>query len=202
MALLGLMRGRKIVTKLLADSKLSLKICVVICPLLELLGTLSLVSTAALCSLASASGTTLNKPADSTMVKPCIRKLVRNWAMATWGLTAFSLTSVIWPLTRGSTTTLTPAITPIVRATSSMSVALKFKVMKSPRLGAAALAGTAFCVTALAGASFCAAALVAAAFCAKAQLGSHSSVHSSTPMGPGNARILEYVVTVMQFNPV
>ena len=134
MVLLGLISGRSMVTRLLADSKFSLKICVVIWPPGAPLGALSLVSTAALCSLASASGTTLNKPADSTMVKPCIRKLVRNCAIATCGLTDFSLTRLIWPLTRGSTTTFMPEITPMVRATASMSAALKLSVMWSPRL--------------------------------------------------------------------
>ena len=68
------------------------------------------------------------------MVKPCRRKAARNWFMATVGDTGFSVTSVIVPLTRGSTTTLAPEMVAMVRATASMSALLKFKVIGSPRL--------------------------------------------------------------------
>ena len=68
------------------------------------------------------------------MVKPCKRKLLKNCAIATLRLTGFSVTKVMVPLTRGSTTTFMPEIKAIVRATASISALLKFKVIGSPGL--------------------------------------------------------------------
>ena len=54
------------------------------------------------------------------------------------GLTGCSVTSVIVPLTRGSTTTLRPVRVARVRATASMLALTKFRVTGSPRLAAPA----------------------------------------------------------------
>ena len=61
--------------------------------------------------------------------------------MATLRLTGFSVTKVMVPFTRGSTTTFMPEIRAMVRATASISALLKFKVIGSPGLG--------FCANAL-----------------------------------------------------
>ena len=55
--------------------------------------------------------------------------------MATLRLTGLSVTKVMVPLTRGSTTTFMPEIRAMVRATASISALLKFKVIGSPGLG-------------------------------------------------------------------
>ena len=136
MVLFGLISGRSTGTRLLAFSKLSLKICVTICPPW---GTPALLvappcetATLAACSLASASGTTLYRPAASTTVKPCKRSAARNWSKA-WAVgTGRSVTRFSVPLTRGSTTTLRPLMVAMVRATASISAPTKFSVTGSP----------------------------------------------------------------------
>ncbi len=132
MVLFGLMSGRSTGTRLAAFSKFSLKICVTTCPPAGARPDGPWVTvTASACSLASASGTTLYRPADSTTVKPCSRSAARNCWNAAWGGTAFSVTSVSWPFTRGSTTTLRPVMVAMVRATASMSAPAKFSVTGS-----------------------------------------------------------------------
>ena len=87
--------------------------------------------TAPPCSLASASGTTLSSPPDSTTVKPDSRSVATNWLNAAVGDTGLSVLSVIVPLTRGSTTMLRPLIAAMVRATASISAFTKFSVTGS-----------------------------------------------------------------------
>ncbi len=132
MVLFGLMSGRSTGTRLAAFSKFSLKICVTICPPAGARPDGPWVTaTVAACSLASASGTTLYRPADSTTVKPCRRSAARNCSKALAGETARSVTRLSWPLTRGSTTTLRPVMVARVRATASMSAPEKFSVTGS-----------------------------------------------------------------------
>src|SRR6218665_3200276 len=107
MVLFGLISGRSTGTRLAAFSKSSLKICVTICPPPGVLPVLPCATlTLPPCCLASASGTTLYRPAASTRLS--------------------------WPLTRGSTTTLRPVMVAMVRATASMSALAKFSVTGSP----------------------------------------------------------------------
>ena len=129
MVLFGLINGRSTGTKLLAVSWLSRNICVMICPLAA--GTAP-ADTAPLCNLASASGTTRYRPDDSTNAKPCVRSWLENWRSACAGVTGVVVTSVMVPLTRGSTTTLRPVITARVRATASISALAKFSVTGPP----------------------------------------------------------------------
>ena len=141
MVLFGLMSGRSTGTRLLAFSKLSLKICVAICPPCSVVPVPPCdTPTLAACSLASASGTTLYSPAASTTVKPCRRSAARNWSNATAGGTGRSATRLIWPLTRGSTTTLRPVMVAMVRATASISALAKFRVTGSAVAVAGAVA--------------------------------------------------------------
>ncbi|MGC3984047.1 MAG: hypothetical protein QM777_04590 [Pseudorhodoferax sp.] len=80
MVLFGLISGRSTGTRLLALSWLSRKICVTIwLPPGRPPSPPSLTLTGLLCSLASASGTTLSRPAASTTVKPCMRNAAMNW---------------------------------------------------------------------------------------------------------------------------
>ena len=125
MVLLGLIKGRSTGTRLLAVSWLSRKICVMIWPLAA--GTAP-ADTVPLCSLASASGTTKYSPEESTSAKPCVRSWVENCLNAWVGVTGEVVTKVIVPLTRGSTTTLRPVMTAMVRATASISAFKKFRV--------------------------------------------------------------------------
>jgi hypothetical protein len=55
------------------------------------------------------------------------------------GETALSVSSVIWPLTRGSTTTLRLVMAAMARDTASISALVKFSVTGSPgrKLGVA-----------------------------------------------------------------
>ena len=87
--------------------------------------------TAPPCSLASASGTTLQQAADSTTVKPGRRSVARNWLKAAAGGTGRSVVRLIVPLTRGSTTMLRPVMAAMVRATASISALTKFSVTGS-----------------------------------------------------------------------
>ena len=141
MVLLALISGRSTGTRLLADSWLRRKIWVVIWLPTAAPGTASPTVTPALCSLASASGTTLYRLPDSTSVKPCRRNAARNWLMAAARLTGFSVTRIMVPLTRGSTTTSTPMMPAMVRATASISALTKFSVTGSARDRAAGAAG-------------------------------------------------------------
>jgi hypothetical protein len=100
------------------------------------------VLTVLLCSLASASGTTLYRPSASTTAKPCSRSAEANWLNAAPGWMARSVTKFMVPFTRGSTTTSRPVTTAMVRATASMSALAKFSVMGSPRRGASPCANT------------------------------------------------------------
>ena len=69
MVLFGLISGRSTGTRLAAFSKLSLKICVTICPPPVLAGAPPCQTRTLLpCSLPSASGTTLYRPPASTTV--------------------------------------------------------------------------------------------------------------------------------------
>ena len=67
------------------------------------------------------------------MVKPCRRKAAVNWLMATARLTGFSVNRVLVPLTRGSTTRLTPMMVAMVRATASISAFTKLSVIGATR---------------------------------------------------------------------
>ena len=131
MVLLGLMRGRSTGTRLLAFSWFSLKIWVMIWPLL--VGTAP-AETALLCSLASASGSTVYSPDDSTRAKPWVRSCTANRRKAWAGGTGIWLDSETVPLTRGSTTTLCPDKVAKVRATASMSALTKLSVTGSCRV--------------------------------------------------------------------
>jgi hypothetical protein len=133
MVLLGLIRGRSTGTRLPAFSWFRRKICVSSWLPLARSGPSF---TALPCSFASASGTTLYSPADSTTAKPCSRSAARNWFHAAAGGWGLSLCRFIVPLTRGSTTTLRPVITASVRATASMSALAKLSVTPSPGLTA------------------------------------------------------------------
>ena len=95
------------------------------------------------CSLASASGTTLNKPWVSTTAKPCKRSAAKNWVQASAGETGSSVLRLSVPLTRGSTTRFLLDKVASVRATLSMSALTKFRVMGCA--AAALAAGPAAC---------------------------------------------------------
>ena len=125
MVLFGLINGRNTGTRLVAVSWLSRNICVWICPLAT---GAELADTAPLCNLASASGTTKNRPEDSTNAKPCVRNCAENRRKACAGVAGTAVTSVMVPFTRGSTTTLRPLITAMVRETASMSALMKLSV--------------------------------------------------------------------------
>jgi hypothetical protein len=94
-------------------------------------------------SLASASGTTLSSPPDSTTVKPDSLRVATNWLNAAVGDTGRSVLSVMVPFTRGSTTMLRPLIAAMVRATASISALTKFRVTGSLERWACDTAGTA-----------------------------------------------------------
>ena len=143
MVLLGLISGRSTATRLLAFSKLSLKICVTTCPagVAAAVGVplgLGTSVTPPPCSLASASGTTLYRPLLTTMLKPCSRRVAKNWSQATAGDTGFSVLRLMLPLTRGSTTRLRPVKPARVRATASMSALTKLSTMGWPGLAVCA----------------------------------------------------------------
>ncbi len=126
MVLLGLIKGRRIGTRLLAFSCVRRKIWVWIWPP-PALGRAP-IETAPLCSLASASGITSTMPALSTSAKPCVRSCAANRRSACAGETGVVLVSVMVPLTRGSTTTLRPVMVAMVRATASISALAKSSV--------------------------------------------------------------------------
>ena len=144
MVLLGLISGRSTATRLLAFSKLSLKMCVTTCPAGAVAGAggvptgLGTSVTPPPCNLASASGTTLYRPLLTTMLKPCSRRVAKNWSQATAGDTGFSVLRLMLPLTRGSTTRLRPVKPARVRATASMSALTKLSTMGWPGLAVCA----------------------------------------------------------------
>ncbi len=135
MVLFGLISGRSTGTRLSALSWSSRKIWVTIWLPAGLFGD---TDTTLPCSLPSASGTTLWMPPDSTTVYPCSRNAARNCPYATAGDCGLSLLRLMTPRTRGSTTTVRPVITPMVRATASISAPTKLSVMGSPGFWASA----------------------------------------------------------------
>ena len=128
MVLLGLIKGRNTVTKLLAFSWVSLKICVITWALLGAVpaGT---TATSPPCNLASASGKILYSPCVSIMAKPCKRSTAKNWFHATSGATGLSVDRLMVPFTRGSTTKLRLVREAKARATDSISALTKLSVM-------------------------------------------------------------------------